>query len=517
MNNNTPAILRSLIIYALIVPLAIWIGYLLAAPADRDTFSIGGILALLLCTPLLLKWHHFLLVATWNLGMTIFFLPGSPPIWLLMTALSLFLSVLHRTINTEARFISAPTITWPLVFLLATVLATAKLTGGIGLHSLGNETSGGKNYVLLLMGILGYFALTAQRIPAQRVWLYVSVFFLAGCTAFIGDLAPHLPSGLNFIFAFFPVNSTVLESKPGMVDFHARYIGTGAAGLTGFLFMLARYGVRGIFNSGRLWRPVLMVLFFGMVLMAGFRTNVLLCTGVFLVQAYLERLHQTKVFPVFIFAGVIGVTLLIPFASKLPFFMQRSLAFLPLNLDQAAARQAESTSDWRLQIWLDALPTVPQYLVLGKGYALSQSDLATASSSNFRFTSDLESVDIVGNYHSGPLSVVIYFGIWGVIGILWFWSASLRALYLNYRYGDPGFRVINVFLLAYFIAKIFIFLIIFGGLYGDMYFFASIIGLSVSINGGICRRATAVKAVPHARVSPVPLPGRPQLQPAFPR
>jgi hypothetical protein len=52
----------------------------------------------------------------------------------------------------------------------AVVLVTAKLTGGIGLHSLGNDTAGGRSYVLLLMGILGYFALTApssERISAS--------------------------------------------------------------------------------------------------------------------------------------------------------------------------------------------------------------------------------------------------------------------------------------------------------------------------------------------------------------
>jgi hypothetical protein len=519
MNNNTPAIIRSLVIYAMIVPLAIWIGYLLAAPADRGTFGIGGIMAMILCAPLLLRWHHFLLVATWNLGMTIFFLPGTPPIWLLMVALSLGISILHRTINSEAHFISAPSVTQPLLFFMAVVLGTAYLTGGIGLHSLGNETAGGRNYILLLVGILGYFALTAQRIPPKRVKLYFSLFFLAGCTGFIGDLAPFVPSSFYFIFAFFPVSGYDQTSIQGALNFHARYAGLGAMGMCGFLFMLVRYGARGILLSGRLWRPVLFGVFSVLILCGGFRSQVLLCGFLFLIQCYMERVQQTKVFPAFIFAGLVGVTLLIPFASKLPFPFQRALAFLPLHLDRAAREAAESTKEWRLQIWKDALPTVPQYLLLGKGYALSQSDLATASNQNFRYASDIESVDIVGNYHSGPLSVVIPFGIWGVVAIFWFWIASLRALYFNYRYGDPDVRTINIFLLAYFIAKIVLFLIVFGGLYGDMYYFAAITGLSISLNGGICRRATAPAKVVTMKGSLVPPPARPHphFQPSFPR
>jgi hypothetical protein len=514
-NNNTHAIIRTLIIYAVCVPLAVWIGFMLANPFDRSAYSYAGILVLILCTPLLLRWHHFLLVTTWNLGLTIFFLPGTPPIWLLMTALSLGISVLQRTVNSKAHFLSAPSITWPLIFFVAVVLFTAKLTGGIGLHSLGNDTAGGKSYILLLMGILGYFALTAQRIPPKRVKLYVSLFFLAGCTAVIGELASHVPSSLYFIFAFFPADFYSMDNAPGMVDFHARYAGLGSTGVAGFFFMLACYGPRGLFLSGRLWRPVVFGLFTIMIFFGGFRSAIILCGSTFFIQCYLERLHHTKVFPVFIFAGMIAVTLIIPFASKLPFTFQRALAFLPLKLDPVARNDAEGTEDWRLNIWKEALPLVPQYLLLGKGYALSENDVQTASTRNFYRASDFETVDIVGNYHSGPLSVVIPFGIWGVIAIFWFWIASLRALYLNYRYGDPGVQVVNIFLLAYFIAKIFGFLIIFGGLYGDMSGFAALIGLSVSINGGI-RRPVAVKAPVMAEPQARPQ-SRPRFQPFFQR
>jgi hypothetical protein len=513
MNNNTPAILRSLIIYAVCVPLAVWIGFMIANPFDRAAFSYAGILLLILCAPILLRWHHFLLIATWNLGLTIFFLPGRPPIWLLMTALSLGISMLHRTVNSKARFLSAPSIALPLVVLMAVVLTTARLTGGIGLHSLGNDTAGGKSYVLLVMGILGYFALTAQPIPPNRVKFYVSIFFLAGCAAFIGDLAPFLPSSFYFLYAFFPVSGYDLNNTPGAVDFHARYAGLGAMGMSGFLFMLVRYGVRGIFISGRLWRPVLFCLFAVLMLSGGFRSNLILCGSVFLIQCCLERLHQTKIFPFFILAGLIASVLIVPFANKLPFAIQRSLAILPLKLDRAARDNAEGSEEWRLQIWKDALPTIPQYLLLGKGYAISEGELAVASNEAFHYTSDIESVDITGNYHSGPLSVVIYFGIWGVIAVLWFWIASLRALYLNYRYGDPGFRVINIFLLAYFITKVFVFLIIFGGLYGDMSYFAAIIGLSISINGGIRHPVKApIQAVNKAAAVP---PARPRFQPFY--
>ena len=82
----------------------------------------------------------------------------------------------------------------------------------------------------------------------------------------------------------------------------------------------------------------------------------------------------------------------------------------------------------------------------------------------------------------------MFFGIWGVIGVLWFWFACLRVLYLNYRHGDPALRTYNIFFLAYYITKVVMFLFVFGGLYSDMFYFTGIIGLSVSLNGASAAR-----------------------------
>ena len=514
-SNNTPAIIRSLIIYAVCIPLAVWIGYLLAAPADRDTFGIAGILVLLFLTPILLRWHHFLLIAGWNFTMTIFFLPGTPPVWLLLTALSLGISVLQRTVNSRAHFISAPEIARPLLFFLVVVIMTAKLTGGIGLHSLGNDVSGGRHYVELIGGILAYFALTALRIPPQRVALYIGFFFLAGFSSVIGDLLPYLPASLHFIFAFFPVHGYDLDTQLGGTGFNARYAGLGNLGMAGFLFVLSRYGARGILLAGKPWRVLVLGLFAICILFGGFRSTVILCGTIFTIQFFMERLHRTSVMPVFVFAGLMAVALLIPFANKLPYTFQRALAFLPLKIEQAARLDAEASQDWRLDIWRDTLPKVPQYLLLGKGYAISQSELAIVSNQNFRDISVAESVSISGNYHSGPLSVLMPFGIWGAIALLWFWFASIRALYANLRYGDPAFQTINTFLFAYFVAKALSFLVIFGALEGDLASFAVLIGLSISINGGIRRQVTAPAPVLD-QAGPIPL-ARPQLRPFYQR
>jgi hypothetical protein len=95
------------------------------------------------------------------------------------------------------------------------------------------------------------------------------------------------------------------------------------------------------------------------------------------------------------------------------------------------------------------------------------------------------------DYHSGPLSVVIPLGIWGAIAFLWFLIAGVRVVYANYHYGDPALNTANSFLLAAFVAQIIFFLFVFGDLSNDMLKFCGLLGLSVSLNGGMCRPARA--------------------------
>src|SRR5581483_8406998 len=164
--NNSTALLRTLVTYAICIPLALILGYIASRAAyapDTSDLTVIGFLILILSIPFFLRWHHILLVFCWLLPATLFFLPGRPQIFLPMVAISLGISLLQRAISWEKHFIRAPELTWPFLFLAAVVLMTAKLTGGIGLHSLGSNVMGGKKYVNLFAGILSYFALTAKE------------------------------------------------------------------------------------------------------------------------------------------------------------------------------------------------------------------------------------------------------------------------------------------------------------------------------------------------------------------
>jgi hypothetical protein len=412
-------------------------------------------------------------------------------VWLAMTVVSLGVSLLQRALGGVKQLVSVPQVTWSLIFLIAVVLFTAKMTG-LGLRTYGSEVYGGRRYVYLLGSIMAYFALSSRRIPPGRANLYVALFFLPGLMNCVGDLWQVTPQPLQFIYWFFHAHAGTVTEGPG--EHMARFYGGMMVAITMFSYMQARYGIRGIFLFRKPWRWMILMPVSVYGLFGGFRSGILFIALMFVIQFFIEGLHRTKLLPIFAVIGVLGAVALVPLAPHLPYTAQRALSFLPLNIDQAVRQDAESSSDWRFDMWKALLPQVPQYLMLGKGYAMSANDyqLLAGSDAAIRGVGTFNENQIMalsGAYHSGPLSVVMTFGIWGVIAVVWFWVASIWVLCRNYRYGDPALRTVNTFLLAVFVARIIFFFLIFGDITDDMLRFGGWIGLSVSLNGGVCRPA----------------------------
>jgi hypothetical protein len=91
------------------------------------------------------------------------------------------------------------------------------------------------------------------------------------------------------------------------------------------------------------------------------------------------------------------------------------------------------------------------------------------------------------------------------LGFIWLLVAGCRVLYRNYKYGDASLKTINAFLLAMFVSRIIMFFAIFGALNSDMLMFCGLLGLSVSLNGGVARPTEVVKqAEPTPQWTPPP-------------
>jgi hypothetical protein len=497
---------RAILTYGICLPLAVILGYALAEPdtlfSPIRTLSVPAIFVvsvlLLLIVPVLLKWHHPLLILTWNATAVAFFIQGRPGFWLVMTALSLLISLTQKALDRRVKFIRVPSVGWALVFLLVVTWLTARLTGGIGLRAFGGETWGGRRYVYVFGAILGYFAFTSTRIPLERAPLYVGLFLLGGLTWAVASMQNVIGPSFYFLFLLFPV-----ELLPGQVTgaFSPRMAGIPLAAIAALSFMLARYGIRGVFGARKPWRALIFLSLFVIMLLGGFRSyfiTVLLFVGV---QFWLEGLHRTRLLMAVVLGVVVVGLAFIPLLPRLPFSVQRNFAWLPVEINPAVRYDAQESTNWRVKMWEEALPEIPSHLLLGKGFAINPNELLLSFSGWRRGGEETLGAYVAGDYHNGPLSLIIPFGIWGVIGFLWFMGAGLHVLYRNYQFGDPSLRTINTFLLASFIGYAVVFLFVAGAYYADLPKFCGLLGFSVSLNGGVSK--------------PVPVPVAERAQPRF--
>lgn len=487
-SSNVAAVLRSFVVYGVCALLAIIVGVMMTNPLTYGSLGFMAFLCAFLFLPILLRWHHPLMIFAWNTPIVLFFIKGSPQLALAMIVLSLAVSVTERALG-QRKFISAPQIAWPLIFLIGVVAITAKLTGGLGLKAFGSDVYGGKKYVFLIIGILGFFALAARPIPKKRARTYVTLYFGLAFIGCIGDLYQITPSVLHPIFWFIP--PTVIDPN-GFDIGTTRLTSTGWAATGLINALIACYGLRGIFRPDKLWRPALLLISIVLVFLGGFRSALIMTFATIGLQFFLEGLHRTKAMVFAVIFGLACAGVIIPFAHKLPFTFQRTLAFLPrsvITLNPMARMDAQASLDWRVDMWDALLPEIPKHLLLGKGYAISMEDYAVMGrNSAFREVDAAEqALALSSDYHNGPLSVILPFGIWGVIAFLWFTAASLWVMYRNYRYGDPELQTLNTFLFTIYAVHMFHFYIIFGDISSGMAIFTGLLGLSVAINRGVCR------------------------------
>jgi len=474
------------------LPIAILVGYLLADPLQLASISIIAILIGLLAIPMVIKWHQVLLIFSCNAIFQFSFLPGTPPLWLLATVLAFGIAVLNRCIDPARPLYLGGSIAHSLLAIGVVVIVTGYLRGGAGLAAFGGSSFGGKRYIYVMAAIAAYFALASQRVPENRRLFYATLFFAAGATNVLSFFLDYGGSKFAFLDKVVPPDFNTDEVE---MSGHRLFFLSGICS-AGFFVMTIRYGIRGTFE--RYWRLGLMVLFLVGAMLTGFRSAFGLLALFYVCALFLEGLHRTRYFFIIIGCGLIFYLFLALFAQQLPWQIQRSISFLPIRVDPLIKLDAKGSVDWRVDMWKVVLPEVPQYFWEGKGYAIDPGGMFMSQVNSFTQlgTDSSDWAAFAGDYHNGPLSLIIPFGIWGFSAFVWFIGAAGRFLYKNYKYGDPALQKANCVLFAYFIAKTISFFFLVGGFYGDLVAFTAVVGLAVSLNEDYAR-------APLREVSPV--------------
>lgn len=488
---SSSALPQRFLIFGIILPIAALVGYLLADPLELSSAAVLGVLIGVLVLPLLLKWHHPLLVVTWHAAIIIIFLPGQPYLWMLLTAINFGFLALNRFLDPNMKIVHVPILTWTLLLLAAVVFATAQYTGGVGLRSLGSSVIGGKKYYLIWFAIAGYFAISARPIPPEKAGLYAISHFGSGITAAISTLAYVAGPAAWVLYAVFPTDYAMhLISKDYTLDYNAigisRFSGFGAAGLAIAPFFFIRWGVTGLLDWSRPWRMAAFLTVIGVSMLGGFRATLGMFVLLFAIQFWNEGLMKTRYFPALIGFGLVGLVAVSIVASSLPMAIQRSLSVVPyVPLSKIARADAENSTKWRKDMWRELEPEIRRYFWVGKGYTANESTYRLEQEAyRIGLAQDYEMMILAGDYHSGWRSIMVPFGIGGMVAFVAFIGAGLHTLWINRLKGEGVLRRVNMFLLTYFIAKSLYFIFVFGAIASDLFVFTGLVGLSVSLNCG---------------------------------
>jgi len=481
---------RILTVYAIAIPLALVLGYALATP-DQLTMMMVGVVVFALLLPVFIQWHHILLIFFWNAAFIFGFLPAQPQFWLVMAVLSFGISWLNGLLGGR-RFLRAPELTRPLLILGGIVLLTGYLRGGIGVHALGSTSAyGGRSYFWILGAIVGYFALSAVRIPAAKANRTGRIFFLSGTTSVLPNIVFLLGPAFYILYYFLPsdyaMGQAVAESgrQPGMTE---RFSGVSPACTALICYFLVRWGIRGILSFARPWRLAMFIAAALLSLAGGFRSSVIMIGLLLVCQFCVEGLWRTRFLPMVLGVGVMAAVMIVTFSDRMPLAAQRAVSFLPVKVDPAVKADADFSVEWRVQMWQILLPQIPKYMLLGKGYSIDPEELYFAVIGGGAEDISAQTSMVSGDYHSGPLSTIIPIGLGGTLAFVWLLGAGIKVLYRNYRYGDPALRNINAFFLAYFITQIIFYFGVFGAFNSQLCVFTGLLGMSVSINGGVRKR-----------------------------
>jgi hypothetical protein len=307
--------------------------------------------------------------------------------------------------------------------LVALLVFTAAWRGW-GLKIMDSDIWGGMRYVSLMTALLFYIYSSHVTVSQDRLvivvrWLFVlSLVPAAGCL-----LAYFLPS-MEWLENIVQIGEVeILRQRPtdtarwAYLQFPAIWMGVLA------LLMYARhlrFGFRVMIPLG---------LSFGMLGLSGHRTVVVLLGLTTFVYLVIKR-RQVRLWQVLKMAGLLTilVVMLYLLIGYLPHTFQRAFAWVPgLDVTHEAAKDADITSQWRIELWRQLLSMVPDYLWVGRGLAYSASAAnAAAALPSERWTQYAYFIAL-HLYHSGPLWLILDLGLAGfVMGVLFMAGAVIR-------------------------------------------------------------------------------------------
>ncbi len=373
---------------------------------------------------------------------------------------------------------------------------------GAGFRFLGDSRWGGLRYVSLFLGGLFYVSITSVKMDS-KVWIRsIRWMFVLGLLPLLAEGIFLMSRGViyhHYTFFNFSGSTGINFQDFAMGEEGIRRLQTALIGGESLLLLALAF----FWHSERKDRRWFFWILIGAaaILMAvsGHRIAMLRLFGV--IWLYFWILNKGKRFHfVSVSMGLfcLGVAFLYIVAPLLPLPAQRMVAILPgVDIDPMVRLSANSTSEWRITLWLDAIQEIPDYLLVGKGFTFSgtfREMLALAGQEEYVRSWAIES----SSYHNGILSLLIGTGLPGLLIGTAFLLGGLRRYYriLCTLREDRTMHAISLALYCSVLVTIMLYFTVYGDVFVSfppiLFYFALLEGLAASR-----RRSQIPESVPN--------------------
>lgn len=386
--------------------------------------------------------------------------------------LVLVLGILGATIISRA-----PAATWDLprislVVWAAIVLMTMAIRGS-GIRQLGSPLWGGKGYIILLTMMLFLLVIPRNVRLTRKQWISVPIMIaILPIVPLLADLLYIFSGGkLYFLYYIFQPSGGVTEATTSLLDQDLGWRIKGTSRLDLLMLLLIAMPWLGRSPHGKISATILFVISLGLASLGGFRGALLTGIGIALIYAWYRTVNRKLIFFAIIFAAGMGLITVGRFlGTSLPSPLQRVLTIVPFSrVDPIVEIDAAYSSRWRLQIWEETLRTeVRPHLIVGRGLCFDPNRLIPQYGPYLDEWSVTQNAVVNGNFHSGPLSALVMFGVPGFICLLVFMvSAIVKHLRIQrMQWHDPLLQQVHFVFLCYFLYATVAFYL----LYGDLTF-----------------------------------------------
>jgi len=293
-----------------------------------------------------------------------------------------------------------------ITFLFITLLIM--VFRGTGIRTLGSDMWGGSAYIMLITSII-FYVLVVPRIILNRNQIK---FVVIG--GFVFSII-----GAVYKLLYTPSSAVGLGITPQQSLVRADWLIPIIYALLPLIFASI--------TKKRKFVPIIFYLIsLSLVMLTGYRSRLVMLVAIAFGFGYFKSktksMYILKTFTLIIIGWISTIVI----SPILPDAMQRAISFIPgVSINYQVALNAQDSNTWRVEIWKYAMIELEHYWIIGRGLAfnvkdaLDQIGLAVGEGNPFQNFH-------THNYHSGPITLLIDFGLPGLICGLFFTIFAVR-------------------------------------------------------------------------------------------